>query len=545
MRLKAATLFAIISLINPLTVLYHVDDIGQLSKYGDNNLDTSFSLLELFKKKSKRNKKQASSIEESDSNSDLEIESNNQDFVDEEKKKRKKKRNKLSRRLRRIPELLRNLFRRNRNKSNGKHKRNRRRKAEKSTSIEEKSVEQAKKGVRQSETELEPEVGLASDSGSGFGSGSAPGSASASASGSDSASKPKAEAGVSSSQAELPVQNTLESMENLDVSKVFGKASKKTKKNASFVNELKNKLKPKHGSHELIKNLIIEENPDGEKIILEMNHPDFYMYLNQEITSNTGGITPIIKLDELMSTNFDQMYLNLESKNGNVEKTIRDLLQIENENYKKKVGSLFEVYSQDYKKECSFEWMSDLVKMYYNAYIDFKYVEEEYEALLDPGKSTPSERSRNLSKAYYSMKESKSKKRGILMKYLNCFMITFFIIKIDTINVGESQEKCSIQDLIALLYYQNILLGLKNLFSLSFKEKQKEISEFNTMLISGFESLSEEKKNEYALLSRLSEKLFPLYADVILYEKLIQLIDVKLSLCLTYIVNSRQSNKED
>ncbi|EAK89115.1 hypothetical protein [Cryptosporidium parvum Iowa II] len=546
MRLKVATLIAIISLINPLNVLYHVEDIRQISKYGDNKLDTSFSLLEIFKKKSKRNKKQTSSIEESDSTSDSEIENKNQDSVDKEKKK---KRSKFRKRLRRIPIFFRNLFRRNKNKTkaNGKHKRNRRHKTEKSASIEEESPDQANKRVRQPETVLKPEVGLGSDSKSGTESGSeskpelepepepVPGSGS----------EPKAEEGIRSSQGELSIQNKLESMKNLDISKMFSEARNKRNRDKSFVNELKHKLKPQQGGYDQIKNLISEGNPDGQKIILEMNYEGFYKYLNQEMTSNTGGIVPIVELDELISSiNFDQMLLNLEPKNGNVEKKIKSLFRTENENYKIKVNSLFDVYRQDYGQECTFEWMNDLVTMYYNAFMEFKSVEEDYQNLLDPRKSTPSERARNLSKTYYSMKEAKSKIREILMKYLNCFMITFFFIKIDAINVGENHEKCTIQDLVTLLYYQNIFLALKNLFNSAFKEKEAEISEFNTMLISGIESLSEEKRNKYVILSRLSEKLFPLYKDANLYGTLIEIIDLKLSSCLTYIINNQESTKE-
>ncbi|CUV05048.1 unnamed protein product [Cryptosporidium hominis] len=563
MRLKVATLIAIISLINPLNVLYHVVDIRQISKYGDNKLDTNFSLLEIFKKKSRRNKKQTISIEESDSTSDSEIESKNQDSVDKEKKK---KRNKLRKRLRRIPNFFRNLFRRNKNKAkaNGKHKRNRRHKAEKSASIEEEFADQANKRVRQPETDLEPEVGLGSDSKSGPGSGSGsgprsgPGSGPGSEPGSEPGSgprsgsvpgpgsEPKAEEGIRPSQGELSIQNKHENIQNLDISKLFSEANNRRKKNQSFVNELKNKLKPQQGSHDQIKNLISEGNPEGQKIILEMNYKEFYKYLNQEIIINTGGITPIVKLDELvLLINFDQMLLNLESKSGNSEQIIKSLFRTENENYKIKVNSLFNVYKQDYGRECTFEWMNDLVTMYYNAFMEFKHVEEDYQRLLDPRKSTPSERAQNLSKTYYSMKEAKSNIRKILMKYLNCFMITFFSINIDAINVGENQEKCTIQDLTTLSYYQNIFLALKNLFNLVFKEKEAEISEFNTMLISGIESLSEEKQHKYRIFSRLSEKLFPLYKDADLYEKLIRIIDVKLSSCLTYIVNNQESIEEN
>ncbi|TRY52315.1 Uncharacterized protein CTYZ_00002892 [Cryptosporidium tyzzeri] len=546
MRLKVATLITIISLINSLNVLYHVEDIRQISKYGDNKLDTSFSLLEIFKKKSKRNKKQTSSIEESDSTSDSEIESKNQDSVDKEKKK---KRSKFRKRLRGIPIFLRNLFRRNKNKTkaNDKHKRNRRHKAKKSVSIEEESPDQANKRVRQLETDLKLEVGLGSDSKSGPGSEPGPGSGPGSepGPGSGPGSEPKAEEGIRSSQEELSIQDKLENIQNLDISKIFSEANNKRNQNKSFVNELKQKLKPQQGGYDQIKNLISEGNPDGQKIILEMNYEEFYKYLNLEINSKTGGIMPIVKLDELLlSINFDQILLNLESKNGNIERKIKSLFRTENENYKIKVNSLFDVYRQDYGQECTFEWMNDLVTMYYNAFMEFKGVEEDYQNLLDPRKSTPSERAQNLSKTYYSMKEGKSKIREIIMKYLNCFMITLFFIKIDTINVGENHEKCTIQDLVVSLYYQNIFLALKNLFNSALKENEAEISEFNTMLISGIESLSEERRHKYGIFSRLSEKLFPLYKDANLYEKLIEIIDVKLSSCLTYIVNNQESTKE-
>ncbi|KAH8585063.1 uncharacterized protein ELE39_001014 [Cryptosporidium sp. chipmunk genotype I] len=520
MRLNAATLITIISLINQFFGLYQYKNLKQISKYGNNSLYTSSSLLEILKRKPKRKKKYIDSTEVSDLTLNSEIESKNQDLVDKDKKK---KRNKFKRGLKRIPKFFSIFRRKNRNsKIKSKNKHRKEHPVDNSVSIEEDSAKPTD-AVGMPKTKQKPEFDIGLDSESKF--------------------EPKVEDSIKPSQVELSNENSLENINNWEVSKLINGMNDKSYLN-SVMNELKDKLKFQQGKHDQIDFLIVENNPTGEEIAIGMKYEQFYNYLDHHVSANTGGITPMIKLSELISSiNIDQKLLDLEP-NNNAEKAIKNIFRIENENYKVKLNPLFNLYSQNFGQECTFSWMDDLITMHYNAFMEFKSTEEEYQYLLDPRKSTPIERARNLSRAYYEMKAAKSKLREILMKYLNCHIITLFFIRIDDINVGKHEEKCSAQDLITLLYYQNIFLALKKLYYLTLKKKESEVAELNQMLISGFESLSEESKVKYKVLMHLSHKLFSLSTNANLYQKLVKVIDEKLSLCLAYIVNNYRLTQE-
>ncbi|OII70840.1 uncharacterized protein cubi_00985 [Cryptosporidium ubiquitum] len=520
MRLKTATLINIIFLIDLLFGFYYDRNIKQIRKSGDCNLDTIYSLLEIWKRKPKKKSEYASPIEESDKNSDSEIESNDQNSKMNNKKK--KKSNKLKKRLKRIPRFFRRIFRRKKGKNKIK-----RRVKHKKKHLDDHLVSIEKPQIKvetpdKPKTDSKPEVEI--ESSSRF--------KSVSIGGND----------IDSSQNKLLDDN---SPEPLDAWKISRPIRQVDYGNEHFISELKNKLLLQQDKYGESNSLITGALQNRKGRIKEMANEQLYSYLDNHISTNTGGINLIINLNELISsTSIDRKFLEQEPINNNIEEAIKKAFKKEDDSYRVKIDTLYNLYNQNVGHECTFSFMDDLIRMYYNAFMEFKSVEEGYYYLLDPRKNTQSDRAGSINKTFYGMKDAKSKMREILMKYVNCHMLTFFFIRIDDINIGNHEEKCTTKDLIILIYYQNVFLALKKLNYFTLKEKENEISELNQMFISGIDSLSEEKRIKYNMLYNLSNKLLSLENNATLYGELIQVIDQKLSLCLTYIVRNYESNQE-
>ncbi|KAJ1606220.1 hypothetical protein OJ252_3240 [Cryptosporidium canis] len=313
----------------------------------------------------------------------------------------------------------------------------------------------------------------------------------------------------------------------------------------NYLNELRTRLNSREGGGQEIHVMIMDNNPEGIDKLLEMSLQTIYKYFERHISSETGGTSPIINPSEILdSTQISQRFADMELANDPTHKAMKDLFTQEDKNLKRRKDSLFGQFSQKYGEECSISLLEDLVRMYFNAFMEFKLSEEQYQNLLDPRKSSSTERAKNISRAYYNMKSSKSELKNILLKYVNCHMLIFFILRIDQIAPGGRHEECGVVDLITLLYYEGIFLALKDLNTLSFKQREDQVAEYEQMLISGPESLSEEKKVQYTILTRLSTKLFTLYSNSVLFKAFMEASHRKASACLAYIINSERQEPE-
>lgn len=536
MKLKV-NLISTVGLFYLLAGHYNNEQVAKTSKYGSNSQKTACSLLAVLESVSKRRESSSYLTEASDSDFDSKDASSSQN----NKVKKDKGRNKKM--FRDIPSFFRRIFKKqNKNKNNITSRRNavRRRNCLSEDSSTDDETEQSNISTTRARvgpgskarTELGPNPSPKSD----------PNYPSIE-------SEVVVEAAALSPGEELPLPpldteetNSKHSGKGLKFDVNGGKMQSAYR--TSYLSELDSIQHPRSESYSRTDSLILEDRDAGIENMLKLSLTNLYSYLDHHISANTGGIPLLVSLNEvLLSTQVNQKLIELGPAEGDIGAAVRGMYKQQNEKYRERKGSLFKIFHESFGEDCNFELMDSLVVECLNAFMEFKLVEGDFENVLDPRKGTSSERAENIHRCYSEMKAAKSKMRKLLLKYVNCHFLIFFNLRIDDIITGSHEEKCTAQDLVTLRYYQNVCLALKRLNHLSFKEKELEVADYQRMLISGHESPPEGYHSREQVLGQLSRKVFILYVNAILFGSFVEVIDKKLSWCLTYILNNYKQNQ--
>ncbi|KAJ1609223.1 hypothetical protein OJ253_1652 [Cryptosporidium canis] len=519
MQLKTG-LIALSVLINIVFDFYYDRSVSQTHlRYGEQSL--SHSLLSISIKASQKENDDLSSIKVTSSDTESNVEMS-------DKVKKPKKKSKLRKGFQNIPNMIRRIFKRKKGKISSMASKKRGRRmgdlSQSEESVNPTEVQGSDDTVVVASVEPRPISNNDSDS----------------EADSDNASQTGNNPTVSiNRRPEVEAWRISKTLSDLNT------ASGRNQGNGnSHLNELRARLNSKEGGQG-IHAMIMDNNPEGIEKLLEMPILSMYRFFERQISSETGGTSPIINPSEILdSTNIAQRFADLELANDLKHKAMKDLFIKEDKSFRQRKDSLFSLYNRRYGGECSISLLEDLVKVYFNTFMEFKLSEGQYQNLLDPRKSSSTERAKNISKAYYKMKSSKSQLKIILLKYVNCHMLIYFSLRIDQLTPGVRHEECGVEDLVNLLYYEGILLALKDLNFQSFKEREDQVVEYEQMLISGTESLSEEKNAHYIVLTSLSNKLFALYSNSVLFKAFMEASHRKASACLAYIVNSEKQASE-
>lgn len=529
MKLKVG-LIGVIGLIHVLVGYYYSREISLEGKHGGKIQNIDCSLLEIFKKKSKRRERSSSSIEESDSDLDSKGASSSQ-------RKVKKNKSGCGKKGSCLPRIFRRIFKRKNKKIKSRRNAIRRKnRFDDDSSSDEESEKRSSTSATRASVEPEPSARTELKPSSGIGPDTKPSEPEPRG-----ASSRGATASGDDSSGSGSVSKLSKGIERLGIS---GDRISGSDKESHF-SDLKSRLSSRLSSQDTVLSSILEGDSSGKNKLVEMPLENFYSYLDGHISSNTSGNTLLLNLKSLLqSIQISKLLSESMSAEPNIELAIRQAFKQAEIKYGPHKKSLLNLFRDKYGEECSIEHLNELIQTHHNVYMEFKLAEEIYQGHLDPKRGNASDRARNISQSYYEMKSANSKVRQIITKYVDCHMLIFHYNRIDEITTGTKEEKCEVHDLVILKHYQSIALALKKLNHYSFNEKKEEVLEYENILVSGKDesSMTEEDRIRYKILGRLSSKLLLLHSNAILFETIVEAIDLKLSHCLSYIIWTQMSS---